>query len=132
MDLAIDTSSVIAVITNEPTKPALIAQTTGVQLVAPLSLHWEIGNAFSAMLKRKRIILVQAQQAVAAYRQIPIRFVDVDLERALELSDQLNIYAYDAYIIAVAIDHQCAVISLDGGLLQAAKVAGVATIEVTP
>jgi predicted nucleic acid-binding protein len=132
MDLAVDTSSIIAVITNEPTKSALIAHTVGARLIAPLSVHWEIGNAFSAMLKRKRITLAEAQQALAAYRQIPIRFVDVDLERALALSDRFDIYAYDAYIIEVALDCQCALLALDGGLLHAAKAAGVATVEVTP
>lgn len=132
MELTIDTSAIIAVVTNEPTRPSLIAHTVGMQLVAPSSLHWEIGNAFSAMLKRNRITLAQAQQAIAAYRQVPIRLVDVDLDQALALSEQLKIYAYDAYMIVAALHCQCALLALDGGLLQAAKTAGVATVEVTP
>jgi uncharacterized protein with PIN domain len=49
MNIVVDTSVIIAVITNEPHKPQLIDITREVDLLAPLSLHWEIGNAFSAM-----------------------------------------------------------------------------------
>ena len=65
MNLVVDTSVIIAVIANEPEKPALVARTQGTELFAPRSLHWEIGNAFSAMLKRQRITLEQAQAEVS-------------------------------------------------------------------
>jgi len=52
MDIVVDTSVLIAVIANEPEKDRLIRQTTGADLLAPPSCHWEIGNAFSAMLRR--------------------------------------------------------------------------------
>ena len=55
MKLIVDTSVIIAVLANEPIKEKLIALTKGVELIAPMSVHWEVGNAFSAMLKRKRI-----------------------------------------------------------------------------
>lgn len=60
MKVVVDTSVIIAVIANEPEKDALIAKTKGVELLAPHSLHWKVGNAFSAMLKRQRIRLAQA------------------------------------------------------------------------
>lgn len=130
MDLVIDTSAIIAVIVNEPEKTALIEQTTGAVLLAPHSVHWEIGNAFSAMLKRGRITLPQAQQAIGVYQSIPIRFLDVELEEALTLSAELNIYAYDAYLIAAARSQRCALLALDRGLVHAAKEAGVLVVEV--
>ena len=83
-DLVADTSTIIAVIANEPKKPLLIAKTQGYDLVAPRSLVWEIGNAFSAMIKRGRITLEQATTAIEIYEQIPIKLVDVDLKQALE------------------------------------------------
>ena len=130
MNLIIDTSIIIAVITNEKHKKSLIKATTGVDLIAPSSLHWEIGNAFSAMFKRKKINVNQAIAALEAYHQIPIRFSDIELGIALELSHNLNIYAYDAYVIGCALKHNAALISLDEGLLKAAKKAGVKTREV--
>jgi len=57
MNLVVDTSVIIAVITNEEHKRQLINLSKGADLIAPPSLHWEIGNAFSAMFKRKRISL---------------------------------------------------------------------------
>ena len=82
MNLVIDTSVIIAVITNEEHKKKLIEMTKGVDLIAPPSLHWEIGNAFSAMLRKKRIGLEQAKSALAQYSKIPIRFHEVDLDSA--------------------------------------------------
>ncbi|MGI9105337.1 MAG: type II toxin-antitoxin system VapC family toxin [Pyrinomonadaceae bacterium] len=130
MNLVVDTSVIIAVIANEPEKPALVARTQGTELFAPRSLHWEIGNAFSAMLKRQRIRLEQAQAAVKIYEQISLNLVDVDLAQALEIASRLNIYAYDAYIIACALNQNCFLLTLDGGLSYAAKAAGVNVVEV--
>ncbi len=132
MQLVVDTSVLIAVIANEPEKPVLIRATQGVELLAPAACHWEIGNAFSAMLKRNRITLAQAQQAIMAYRQIPIRLLDVDLGQALTLVDRLGIYAYDAYFIACAANQNCGLLTLDGGLRTAAKQVGVPVVEVEP
>jgi predicted nucleic acid-binding protein len=130
MKLVVDASVIIAVIGNEPKKAALIAATQSYELVAPLSLPWEIGNAFSAMLKRNRVTLQEAETAIEIYRQIPVSLVDVDLKQALELAHRLKIYAYDAYLIACALNQGCALLTLDGGLSYAAKAAGVAVVEV--
>lgn len=71
------------------------------------------------------------QRALDAYREIPIRFADVSLDRALQVSKDLDIYAYDAYVIACALQQRCPVLSLDHGLTQAAGRAGVETVEVS-
>jgi predicted nucleic acid-binding protein len=130
MDLVVDTSTVIAVIANEPEKPLLITKTRGYDLLAPRSLYWEIGNAFSAMLKRGRITLEQAKAAIEIYEQIPINLVDVDLKQALEIVDQYKVYAYDAYMMACALNQGCPMLTLDGGLAYAARAAGVEVWEV--
>jgi predicted nucleic acid-binding protein len=95
-----------------------------VELIAPASLHWEIGNAFSAMLKRNRITLAQAGRALEAYRQIPLRLVDVTLSEVLAISDECSIYAYDAYFLAAARDFRCELLTLDRGLIRAAAQLG--------
>ena len=123
MDLVVDTSTIIAVIANEPEKALLIAKTQAYDLVAPRSLFWEIGNAFSAMIKRGRITLEQATAAIEIYKQIPIDLVDVDLVSALEIVDRHKVYAYDAYMIACASNRGCPLLTLDSGLAYAAKAA---------
>lgn len=129
MDIVIDTSVIVAVIANEPVKSALIAVTTGANLLAPASVPWEIGNAFSAMRKRQRVTLAQVQKAVAAYHKISIRLVEIELSEALVLADQLGIYAYDAYVLRCALRMRCPLLTLDQGLLAAAKRAQVKVLE---
>ena len=130
MNLVIDTSVLIAVLVSEPERDRIVELTAGADLIAPGSVHWEIGNALAAMLKRKRITAQQAVAVLRAYDQIPIRFVDLDLPAALEVAAQYGLYAYDAYVIQCAAINHCALISLDKGLLHAAKRAHVKTVEV--
>ena len=130
MALVIDTSAIIAVLVRESHRAALIEVTAGADLLAPPSVHWEVGNAFAAMFKRRCLTLRQAHRALEAYRRIPIRFSDVELGQALEVSKRLGIYAYDAYVITCALQHRCNLLSLDRGLVEAAARAGIATVEV--
>jgi len=130
MELVVDTSVVIAVITGEGCREELVAATRNADLLAPSCLPWEIGNAFSAMFRRGRLSLSQARTALTAYRGIPVRLVDIDLSAALGVAHELGVYAYDAYFIACAQRQRCSLISLDGGLLAAAARASVQTIEV--
>jgi predicted nucleic acid-binding protein len=132
VDVVIDASALIAVLINEPIKERLVALTAQADLIAPQSVHWEIGNAFSAMLKRERIGVEQAIQALGIYQEIPIRFVDVELDQALRIAHSMHMYAYDAYLIRCAIKYGAPLLSLDRGLLAAARALGVRVLEETP
>ena len=131
MQVIIDASAIIAVIANEPEKEALIQITTGVDLIAPLSIYFEIGNAFSAMLKRQRITLMQASTALKRYEEIPIRFVEIELNASLHIADKLSIYAYDAYLIRAAERYRAPLLTLDSALQRQARSHGVKVLEVT-
>lgn len=131
MDIVIDTSAVIAVIANEPEKPSIVKHTLGANLIAPASVHWEVGNAFSAMFKRRRISLSQAKEAIKSYERIVFRFIDVDLGQSLELSDRLDMYGYDAYVLACALNLRSPLLTLDKKLAAAAPAVGVRVLEVT-
>ena len=130
MKIVVDTSVLIAVIADEPEKSALVKATRGVELIAPPSVHWEIGNAFSAMFKWKLITLAKARQSLDIYRKIRVDFVEVELEESLKIAQQLNIYAYDAYLIRCALKHQAPLISLDKGLRGYAQQMNVSVLEV--
>jgi predicted nucleic acid-binding protein len=130
MDLVIDTSVLLAVLTSEPERPKLISLTIGADLITPMSVHWEVGNALSAMLKRNRITLKQAQAALVAYEKIPLRHVDVSIVNSVRIAAELSIYAYDAYLIECAHSRRVPLLSLDEGLLEAAKRWGVSIEEV--
>jgi predicted nucleic acid-binding protein len=130
MEIVVDASVLIAVVVNEAEKDVLIALTSSAELVAPLSVHWEIGNAFSAMLRRKRINVEQALQAIEIYLGIPIRFVEVELVDSLQLADELNLYAYDAYLVRCAEKYRLPLLTLDTKLAEMAKIKKIQVLEV--
>ncbi len=130
MYLTIDTLALIAVIGNEASKDRIIEITASYSLYAPLSVHWEIGNAFSAMFKRQKTDIELAKLALKAYHAIPVKFIEVLLEQALELSYCQKIYAYDAYLIQCAQQTSTPLLTLDRGLKVVAKNIGLHVLEV--
>jgi predicted nucleic acid-binding protein len=131
MDLVTDTSVIIAVITNAEEKRRLVELTRNRGIIAPASVHWEVGNAFSSLLKRRLVTPLDVVEALEAYADIPIRFVDVDLGAALQIAAELSVYAYDAYLIACARQSAAPLLTLDRGLIRAARRLGVQVLEVT-
>jgi predicted nucleic acid-binding protein len=130
MNIVVDTSIIVAVLLNEPIKSSLIEVTSKATLYAPASLHWEIGNALSAMFKQKRLSLDQAQKALRSYSQITLNLVDVDLGKSVQVSSDQGIYAYDAYFVVCAQKLHAPLLSLDKGLKEAARQAGIKVLEV--
>lgn len=131
MEVVTDTSVLVAVLTGAAEKNRLVDLTRDSGIIAPASVQWEIGNAFSSLLKRRLITPLEIAEALEGYEDIPIRFVDVDLGASLEIAVELSIYAYDAYLIACARQHHAPLLTLDRGLARAAKRIGVQVLEVT-
>jgi predicted nucleic acid-binding protein len=129
MSIVIDMSVLLAVAANEPTKLRLIAMTQGADLIGPRTIPWEVGNALSAMCKRKRLTADQAMGAIREYRRIAVRLVEVPLEDSVRLAATLGIYAYDAYIIQCARMSGQPLLTLDAPLRHAAQRAGVRILE---
>jgi predicted nucleic acid-binding protein len=125
MIITIDASAIIAVITNEPTKGNVVKAALDSELIAPESIHWEIGNAFSSLLKRHLISLEQALSALKIYDTIPIRFVKIELEPAIKIADTFGIYAYDAYVIECATKYRSSLLTLDNRLAGFAQKNGI-------
>lgn len=130
MPLVVDTSVIIAVILNEPTKPRIIEITKGQELIAPESIRWEIGNAFSALFKRKILSLEQALTGLKIFEQIPLRYPAIDLYEALKIAHEHQLYAYDAYFLKLSQNHKCPFITLDSSLQKLADRLGIKTFEV--
>ncbi|MCS4146104.1 type II toxin-antitoxin system VapC family toxin [Salinibacter ruber] len=89
-----------------------------------------MGNAFSAMFTRDRLGLDAAVEALRRYDEIPIQWVEVALDDALRVSDRHNLYAYDAYMLVAARHHQAPLLTLDGGLKEAARESDIDLLEV--
>ena len=68
--------------------------------------------------------------ATEVYYRIPMRFAEVELEESLKLAAELNIYAYDAYLIRCALKYNAPLLSLDENLVRVAQAKGAKVVEV--
>jgi predicted nucleic acid-binding protein len=127
--LVIDTTVLLAVLLNEPTRPALIRGTEGYSLVGAPSLPWEVGNALVAGVRRRRISTTALRRAWASYRTIPVRLAEIDAESALQAALEAGLYAYDAYVLETARAERLPLLTLDRALARAASRLGVKTME---
>jgi predicted nucleic acid-binding protein len=127
--VAVDTSSVLAVLLREPSREALITLTEGRSLVAAPSLPWEVGNALIAGVRRRKLTAAAVQRAWTSYEQIPVRLVQIDVSGALELAASLGLYAYDAYVLEAARSVRAPLLTLDAALDRAARSIGVTVME---
>jgi len=113
MDIISDTNIFLAVALNEPDKENIIRLTAEANAISPEILPYEIGNALTAMVKRKQLTDKEAMAALQTVSKIPVRLVSVDIHKALKLALKHNIYAYDAYFLQCAIDLSKPLITLD-------------------
>ena len=102
MDILLDASAIMAIILNEPNKDVVIKLTKGSTLLTPEMISYEIGNALISLYKRHKLQEKDVIDAYHDFMKIPIRTLDVDMERALRISCKYNIYAYDAYYLETA------------------------------
>lgn len=121
MEIVIDTSAIIAVIIGEPEKERIIEQTSGKSLIGPGSIPWEVGNAFSRMLKQERLELDQAQKGVSIFQKIPIQFTKIELSNALFLANQ---------VLECAISNKAPLLTLDQKMIKAAKQLNLEIVEI--
>ena len=128
-NIVIDTSAILAVLLDEPEKRAVVEATMGSVVCAPASLCWEVGNAATAGVKRRRLTTERARQLVTDFEQVTIRELAIDLLRAVDSGLELGIYAYDAYILEAARSSGFPLLALDGPIRQNAKKLGLTLVE---
>ena len=129
MKLVADTSAFLAVALEEPERPWLLQATKGQVLLAPPVLPYEIANALSALAKRG--VLSQEQMVLAwdAASGIPVELMTFDVRAAVLLAGRLRIYAYDAFFLQCASETRCPLLTLDAGMIRAARQIGLSLVE---
>jgi predicted nucleic acid-binding protein len=130
MDIVIDTSALIAVIVGESERTKIIEITAGNTLIGPGSIPWEIGNAFSAMFKQKRLSIEEAEKGISIFNSIPIRYIETDFINVLNISQKAAMYAYDAYFLDCAERQKAPLLTLDRRLKASALDFNIKTMEV--
>ncbi len=130
MEYVVDASVLVAVLMNEPEKEGILKLTEDSDLIAPGCVPWEIGNALSAMLRRRRISTEVAHLLFETFEGIPIRYVPVEYGNVLQLCGAHHLYAYDAYYLDCAQRHHAPILSLDVRLREVAVALGVSIPEI--
>jgi predicted nucleic acid-binding protein len=128
-NIVIDTSAILAVLLDESEKQAVVEATMGSVVCAPSSLRWEVGNAATAGVKRRRLTTERARQLLTDFEQVTIRELAIDLLRAVDLGLELGICAYDAYILEAARSSGFPLLALDGPIRRNAKKLGLSLVE---
>jgi predicted nucleic acid-binding protein len=129
LTIVIDTSAILAVLLDEAAKEAVVQRTMGTILSAPASLRWEVGNAATAGVKRRRLPRERARQLMTDFEQVTIRELAIDIGRAVALGLELGIYAYDAYILEAARSSGFPLLALDGPIRRHARTLGLSLVE---
>ena len=118
MEILLDASAIIAVITDEPKCQIVINHTKNATIVSPYILSFEIANALTRMMRKK--IIIAEEQIIALiknFKMIPIKLIDIDLEKALEIAWYYKIYAYDAFYLEAARRNKLPLLTFDNGLI---------------
>ena len=121
MDIVIDTSVLIAVIVGEPERDAIVSVTSGQTLIGPGSIPWEVGNAFTAMVKQGRIGVADARRGLEIFDSIPLRYVQIDMANVVSIAAKVSLNAYDAYFLDCAARCRAPLLTLDRPLRRAAE-----------
>lgn len=129
MNIIVDTSIVLAVALEEPEKTAIVEHTSGADISAPEVLTFEIGNALSAMCRRRQLSPEQVLAVHTVTQQIPIRLLSIDITGALNIALKFNIYAYDAYFLECAHTHGHPLMTLDRRIREVAAEMGIEVLE---
>jgi predicted nucleic acid-binding protein len=124
-----DTNAFLAVALDEPEKSWLLQATKGVELAAPAVLPYEVGNALSALVKRKRLGADEAAEAWQVIQSIPVELVEVDIPASLLLAAEQGIYAYDAYFLQCAMLLKCPLLTLDRAMASVARAMRIKLVE---
>ena len=129
MNIVSDTNIFLAVVLNEPEKDKIVQLTSSADVISPEILPYEIGNALTAMVKRKQLTHSNALTALGLARSIPVRLVSVDIQKALEIALEHNIYAYDAYFLHCAKKLSCPLLTLDKRMKKTAVALNIDVME---
>ena len=129
--LVVDTSAVLAVLLNEPSRADIVRCTRGRRVLAAPSLPWEVGNALVALVRRKRAGSAEIAKAWASFLKIPVRYAPCDGAASMRIAVEYGLYAYDAYVLEAARSAGAPLLSLDARQKAVAAALGVDVMEVS-
>ena len=79
MEIVADASAFLAVVLDEANRKWFIDKTSGLALISPEVLPYEIANALTALKKKGRLSEREAQKAFNFSQRIPVRLVPIKI-----------------------------------------------------
>ncbi|MXY48865.1 MAG: type II toxin-antitoxin system VapC family toxin [Gemmatimonadetes bacterium] len=129
MNMVIDTSAIIASVMRGPERDALAEAASGHVLIAPGFVRWEVCQALSVMIRQKGIDVVEARRGMEILDNIPLRYVDVDMEQVLSIASRMKGVAADAFLLETAVRYNAPLLTLDRSLGRAAESLGIDVVR---
>ena len=126
MEILLDASAIIAVIVDEPESDIVINCTKGAVTVSPNIVSFEIANSLTKMMKKGIISNVEKMiNLIKIYQRIPIKLVEINLEKSLEIAWNNKIYAYDAFYLETAKRLNLPLLTFDNKMRKIGKEIGI-------
>lgn len=125
MDMILDASAIMAVIVKEPERDLVIQLTQDAVIFSPDMVSYEIANGLTKMMKKKIIEKERMVNAFNYFSQIPIKTIQVDFQKALEIAWDYKIYAYDACYLESAKRLSLPLLTFDGQMRRIGKELGI-------
>jgi predicted nucleic acid-binding protein len=117
MEILVDASAIMAVITDEPEGSVVLRLTRGKTIISPSVLPFEIANALTKMMKKK--VIDNKDKMLKIYQQfnrVRVKTVEVNIEKSLEIAWGYKIYAYDAFYLETAKRLNLPLLTFDGNM----------------
>jgi predicted nucleic acid-binding protein len=131
MEIVLDASAIIAVIADEPEGYEVINLTQNCNIVSPNVLPFEICNSLTRMVKKGIIDNKEKRtDLINSFQKIPIKFVENDLKKIIEIVWIYKIYAYDAFYLETARKLNLPLLTFDNGMRKIRKDIGITILGV--
>jgi predicted nucleic acid-binding protein len=124
MEIITDACAIMAVIVKEPERDLVIQLTQNAVIVSPDMVSYEIANALTKMMKKKIIEKERMINAFNYFKEIPVKAIEINVEKALEIAWDFKIYAYDACYLEAAKRLNLPLLTFDGNMIKVGKELG--------
>ncbi|GHU12842.1 hypothetical protein FACS1894161_1910 [Spirochaetia bacterium] len=128
MEMILDASAIMAIIVKEPEREKVIELTKGVKIVSPNMVSYEIANGLTKMMKKKVIEKERMLNAFEYYKRTPIKQIEINIEKALEIAWNYKIYAYDACYLESAKRLGLPLLTFDDNMARVGKEVGISIL----
>ena len=126
MEILLDASAIMAVIADEPESEIVIHYTKDAIIVSTNMVSFEIANGLTKMMKKKIIDAKEKMiHLIECFEKIPIKTVEVNLKKSLEIAWEYKIYAYDAFYLEISKRLNLPLLTFDGGMRRIGKELGI-------